>query len=79
MSDENGMIGMSRKSRLRAEVTYLMLKGAGLAALVFFGGWIAIAIIAALGRQLPEDSRGAADPTPLSYVVSPDGADVQSA
>lgn len=74
MSDQNSMISMSRKSRLRAEMSYLMLKGAGVAALVFFGGWIAIAIIAAIGRQLPEDSRGAADPTPLSYVVSPDTA-----
>jgi Intrinsic membrane protein PufX len=75
MSDQNNMISMSRKSRLRAEMTYLMLKGAGVAALVFFGGWIVIAIIAAIGRQLPEDSRSAADPTPLTYVVSPDTAD----
>ena len=79
MSDLDNMISMSRKSRLRAEITYLMLKGAGVAALVFFGGWIAIAIIAALGRQLPEDSRSAADPTPLSYVVSPDTANVMTA
>ena len=79
MSDENGMISMSRKSRLRAEITYLMLKGAGVAAVVVFGGWIAIAIVAALGRQLPEDSRSAPDPTPLSYVVSPDMAQALSA
>ncbi len=76
MSDQNSMISMSRKSRLRAEITYLMLKGAGVAALVFFGGWIAIAIIAAIGRQLPEDSRSAPDPTPLSYLVAPKTADV---
>ena len=79
MSDQNNMISMSRKSRLRAEITYLMLKGAGVAALMFFGGWFAIAIIAAIGRQLPEDSRSAADPTPLTYVISPETADVLSA
>lgn len=79
MSDQNSLLSMSRASRLRAEVAYLMLKGAGYAALGFFGIWIAVAIIAAIGRQLPEDSRSAADPTPLSYVVSPELADVLSA
>jgi hypothetical protein len=52
MSDDDFMLSMTRKSRLRAEVTFLMLKGAGLAALVFFSIWIGVAIIAALGRQL---------------------------
>jgi hypothetical protein len=79
MSDDDFMLSMTRKSRLRAEVTFLMLKGAGLAALVFFGIWIGVAIIAALGRQLPEDSRNQADPTPLSYVISPEFAVTQSA
>ena len=78
MNNDDFMLNMNRKSRLRAEVTFLMLKGAGLAALVFFSIWIGVAIIAAIGRALPEDSRSAPDPTPLSFVILPDTADVQS-
>ena len=76
MSNDDFMLNLNRKSRLRAEVTFLMLKGAGLAALVVFGIWMAIAIIAAIGRQLPADSRSQSDPTPLSYLIFPDPADV---
>jgi Intrinsic membrane protein PufX len=75
MNNDEFMLNMSRKSRLRAEMTFLMLKGAGLAALVFFSIWIGVAIIAALGRQLPEDSRSQSDPTPLTLLAVPAPAD----
>jgi Intrinsic membrane protein PufX len=79
MNNDDLMLGMSRKSRLMAEVTFLMLKGAGYAAALVLSIWFVVAIIAAVGRQLPEDSRSAPDPTPLSYVISPEDLVVQAA
>ncbi len=79
MNNDDLMLGMSRKSRLMAEVTFLMLKGAGYAAALVLGIWFFIAIIAVVGRQLPEDSRSAPDPTPLTYVISPEDLAVQAA
>ena len=55
-----------------AQVTYLMRKGAGCAALLVLGIWLVVAVIALIGRQLPEDSRGASDPSPLSYLTGPE-------
>ena len=66
MSDDNSMLDMNRRSRLTADITFLMLKGAGYAAIVFFGLWILIAVLAAVGGLLPDAAREASDPSPWS-------------
>jgi hypothetical protein len=69
MSNNDLMLGMSDRTRLRAHVTYLMLKGAGYAALVFFSGWILVAALGWFGRTvLPEDAQLAADPAPQAFI-----------
>jgi hypothetical protein len=69
MSDDSLFSGMTSKQRLRAEVSYLMLKGAGLAAAVFFGIWILIAVTAWFGRTLlPEDAQLGPDPAPEAFI-----------
>lgn len=69
MSDNNSMLNLSRKSRLTAEVTFLMLKGAGYAAALFFGLWILLAVIGWFGSNvLPEASQNAPDPAPQAFI-----------
>ncbi len=68
MSNNDSMVGMSPRTRLKAEVTYLMLKGAGYAALLVLGIWLVIAVIAGIGRALPEGSRTAPDPAPQAFI-----------
>ncbi|MCX7301631.1 MAG: RC-LH1 core complex protein PufX [Rhodobacterales bacterium] len=71
MSDQDSILklNLNRRAKLTAEVTYLMLKGAGYAALVFFGTWICIAIIAAVGRSLPEGAQNNPDPAPQNFIA----------
>ena len=71
MSNDENTLNLSRKSRLSAEVTYLMLKGAGYAALLVIGIWLTIEVIAGIGRLLPEESRETPDPSPVSQMVLP--------
>ncbi len=73
MTDKTDILNLSDKTRLSGEVTVLMLKGAGYAALAVIGVWLTIAVIAAIGRALPEESRQQPDPTPLSMHVIPAG------
>ncbi|MCL3883078.1 RC-LH1 core complex protein PufX [Marivita sp. GX14005] len=58
-----------RKFRLTADITALMLKGAGYAALfclaVLLAGWALLA----LSRLLPEDSKFAPDPINRSFLL----------
>lgn len=61
MKNDN-ILDMSNKSRLSADVTFLMLKGAGYAAIVVIAIWFFIAAFALIGRALPEEARMAADP-----------------
>ncbi|WP_296372249.1 RC-LH1 core complex protein PufX [Yoonia sp.] len=68
MKNEN-ILHMSEKSRLTADITLLMLKGAGYAAVFVLSVWFVIAVIALIGRALPEESRQQPDPTPLSSLV----------
>jgi hypothetical protein len=69
MSNNDLMIGMSDRTRLSAGITYLMLKGAGYAAVVVFGAWILIAFLAWFGRTvLPEDAQLAADPASQAFI-----------
>ncbi len=69
MSNNDLMLGMTDKTRLRASVTYLMLKGAGYAAVAVVTIWIALAVIAWFGRAvLPEEAQLADDPAPQAFV-----------
>ncbi|MEM8537718.1 MAG: RC-LH1 core complex protein PufX [Pseudomonadota bacterium] len=61
MKDEN-LLQMSERTRLTADITFLMLKGAGYAALVVVAVWFFIAALAFIGRILPEESRETPDP-----------------
>jgi len=72
MSTEDYNIVLSRKAKLRAEVTYLMIKGAGYAALLVIGIWLSVEVMAGIGRLLPDESRETPDPTPLSQIMLPD-------
>ncbi|SMY07065.1 RC-LH1 core complex protein PufX [Flavimaricola marinus] len=71
MSDDNSPLGLSAKSKLSAEVTFLMLKGAGYAMVFVLAIWLIIAVIAAIGGALPDRAREAPDPTPWSALEVP--------
>ena len=72
MSDDNiNILGRSERARLTADITYLMLKGAGYAAVFCLAMWLVLAVIAGIGKALPPESRDTADPTPWS-AIEPD-------
>jgi hypothetical protein len=62
MSERENILEMSEKTRLSADITYLMLKGAGYAAIFVLAVWFVIAVIAGIGRALPDESRQTPDP-----------------
>ena len=66
MSDDNmiNILGHSERTRLSADITYLMLKGAGYGAIAVLVVWLVLAVIAGIGKALPEESQMADDPTP---------------
>jgi hypothetical protein len=69
MSNNDLLLGMSERTRLRAQVTYLMLKGAGYAAVAFIAIWLFVAVLGWFGRNvLPEDAQTAADPAPQAFI-----------
>lgn len=69
MSNNESMLNLSRKNRLTAEVTFLMLKGAGYAAAVFFGLWILLAVMGWFGDTvLSDESRTTPDPAPVAFI-----------
>ncbi|MEL6684315.1 MAG: RC-LH1 core complex protein PufX [Pseudomonadota bacterium] len=68
MKNEN-ILDMSEKSRLMADITLLMLKGAGYAAVFVLAIWFVIAAMAFIGRILPEESRDTPDPINRSSLV----------
>jgi len=61
--------------RLTADITALMLKGAGYAALFCLVIGLAYAVLIGISNLLPEDSKFAPDPTPLSMSI--EGAEVR--
>ena len=61
MENEN-ILDVSEKSRLTADITLLMLKGAGYAAVFLLAVWFLIAVMAWIGRALPEERRDTPDP-----------------
>ena len=68
MKNDN-ILDMSEKSRLTADITLLMLKGAGYAAIFVLALWFVIAAMAFIGRILPEESRGTPDPINRSSLM----------
>ena len=62
MVDDNDMLELGRKGQLTANVTFLMLKGAGYGAVVFFGLWIGIWVLAQLATLLPDERLETPDP-----------------
>lgn len=62
MSEHDNILDMDNKTRLSADITYLMLKGAGYAAIFVLAVWFIIAVIVGIGRALPEQSRETPDP-----------------
>ncbi|MFG5384589.1 MULTISPECIES: RC-LH1 core complex protein PufX [unclassified Yoonia] len=61
MKNDN-ILNLNEKSRLTADITLLMLKGAGYAAAFILAVWLIIAVIALIGRALPAESRDTPDP-----------------
>lgn len=72
MSDNHDYLrtGEHPNFRLSAEVLLLMMKGAGYALVFCLAVWFCIAVLAAIGRILPEESRETSDPTPYSFYLS---------
>ena len=69
MQEHDNILDMDSKTRLSADITYLMLKGAGYAAIFVLALWFIIAVIAGIGRALPEQSRETPDPINRSSLV----------
>ncbi|MEM7470406.1 MAG: RC-LH1 core complex protein PufX [Pseudomonadota bacterium] len=71
MSDNHDYLGMEKDPNLelKASVLILQLKGAGYAAIFCLVAVFAIWALYGIGLLLPEESRDASDPTPLSYVL----------
>jgi hypothetical protein len=71
MSENNDYLRTSNGDfRLRADVTALMLKGAGYAALFCLGVGLLLWVLSLAGLLLPDEAREADDPTPFSYIES---------
>ncbi len=68
MSEQDDILGMDKKSHMAADITYLMLKGAGYAAVFVLALWFIIAAMAFIGRILPEASRDTPDPINRSSI-----------
>lgn len=62
----------NRDFRLTADVTALMLKGAGYAAIFCLVIGLAYAVLIGISNILPEDSKFAPDPTPTSMMIIED-------
>ncbi|MCF2871550.1 RC-LH1 core complex protein PufX [Octadecabacter sp. G9-8] len=68
--DQNDYLRTSNGDfRLTADVTALMLKGAGYAAIFCLVLGLAYAVLIGISNVLPEDSKFAPDPTPTSMMI----------
>lgn len=73
MSDNSLFSDLTARQRLVAEITFLQLKGASLAAAVFFGAWIVIAVLHWVGTTiLPSESQTADSPQSEAFLTMPD-------
>ncbi|WP_293441838.1 RC-LH1 core complex protein PufX [Planktotalea sp.] len=70
MSDNHDYLGTGNKSRLTADATFLMLKGAGYAMMFCLVIWVSLVALQGIGLLLPEESRETEDPTPFSHLLS---------
>ncbi len=64
MTDDDNYLQGSRTFQVRAQVTALMLKGAGYAALLCGGVLIVAFVLLGISAVLPEASKQAPDPMP---------------
>lgn len=62
--------GSDHQLHLGANITVLMLKGAGYAMAFCIAIWVLFAAMYWVGKLLPEESRDTEDPTPFSYDLS---------
>lgn len=72
--EDNNILNLEGRTRLSADITLLMLKGAGYAAVAILAIWFTIAVIAAIGKALPEESRENPDPinrSSLELLIAP--------
>ena len=70
MIDDDDILRLGRRGQLTANVTFLMLKGAGYAAIVVVTLWVGLVLLGWFGRAvLPDESRNAPDPINRSEVV----------
>jgi hypothetical protein len=70
MSDNHDYLGTGNTSRLTADATFLMLKGAGYAMMFCLVIWVSLVALQGIGLLLPEESRETEDPTPFSRLLS---------
>lgn len=71
MTDHDDYLQSSRGFRVGADVTALMLKGAGFAALGCAGLLLIAFVLLGISAVLPEASKEAADPTPDVSMAAP--------
>ena len=72
MSENNDFLNTNDRSfRLRADILALMPKGAGYALVFCLALWLVMAVVIGIGKLLPAESRDAADPTPVSFLIDP--------
>ena len=71
MTDDDNYLQSSRSFRVSADVTALMLKGAGYAALCCFGLLLIALLLLGISAVLPDASKEAADPTPDLSTIAP--------
>ena len=71
MTDDDNYLQSSRSFRVSADITALMLKGAGYAALGCFGLLLIALLLLGISAILPEASKEAADPTPDLSMAAP--------
>ncbi|MEM1236077.1 MAG: RC-LH1 core complex protein PufX [Pseudomonadota bacterium] len=69
MSDQNNILGMTERQRLRYDILGLMMKGAGYAALAVIAVWAFVYVFVVISWFLPAESKEAQDPTPLSSII----------
>lgn len=68
--DQNDYLRTSNGDfRVTADVTALMLKGAGYAAIFCLVLGLSYAVLIGISSILPEDSKNALDPTPTSMLI----------
>lgn len=74
--DQNDYLRTSKGDfRVTADVTALMLKGAGYAAIFCLVIGLSYAVLIGIGNLLPAESKEALDPTPTSMlIIDGDGA-----